>query len=244
MSSINLKAYNLAKKYPFFKIFFLFYNVYIRNLKFYFKSSQFDEDLKISNLFEKNYKGNFIDLGCFHPTRQNNTFKLYKRGWRGINIDLNALTIDLFNFARPGDINICAAISNSRSKKSLYYVGDFATQNTLQKEHTYFLKKHFKISSKDIQTKKIKTQKLEDILNTQNMFTIDFMNIDIEGHELEVLKSLNLKKYNIKVICVEILNYNKFTKSRKSKLLNFFKKNKYKLVSKSSINYIFKRIEH
>ena len=70
------------------------------------------------------------------------------------------------------------------------------------------------------------------------------MNIDIEGHELEVLKSLNLKKYNIKVICVEILNYNKFTKSRKSKLLNFFKKNKYKLVSKSSINYIFKRMEH
>ena len=118
MSSINLKAYNLAKKYPFFKIFFLFYNVYIRNLKFYFKSSQFDEDLKILNLFEKNYKGNFIDLGCFHPTRQNNTFKLYKRGWRGINIDLNALTIDLFNFARPGDINICAAISNSRSNKN------------------------------------------------------------------------------------------------------------------------------
>ncbi len=243
MSSINLKAYNLSKRFPFLKIFFLFYNIYIRNLKFYFKSSQFGEDKIILNLFEKNYKGNFLDLGCFHPTRQNNTFKLYKLGWRGVNIDLNSLAIDLFNFARPKDTNICAAISNTKAKKSLYYLGDFATQNTLQKEHTFFLKKHFKISPNDIKTKKIKTQKLEDILNSLNLFIIDFMNIDIEGHELEVLKSLNFNKFKINVICVEILNYNKFTKLRKSKLMAFFKKNKYKLIKKSSINYIFQRLD-
>ena len=67
------------------------------------------------------------------------------------------------------------------------------------------------------------------------------MNIDIEGHELQVLSSLNLKKFNIKLICIEILNHDKFSKIRKKKVLNFFKKNGYLLRDKSVINYIFKK---
>ena len=68
-----------------------------------------------------------------------------------------------------------------------------------------------------------------------------FFNIDIEGHELEVLKSLDFKKYKIKVICVEILDYDSFAINRKRQIISFLKKNKYDLVGKSTINYIFKR---
>ena len=67
------------------------------------------------------------------------------------------------------------------------------------------------------------------------------MNIDIEGHELEVLKSLDFKKFNIQVICIEILNYNNSTLERKKKLISFLKKNKYSLAGRSTVNYIFKR---
>jgi len=112
MNTKNSNFLNFVKKYPFFKKIYFFYNIYIRNLKFYFNGSQFNEDKKIIQLFKKNYKGRYVDLGCFHPTRFNNTFKMYKKGWRGMNIDLNPLTIELFDFARPEDINICSAISN------------------------------------------------------------------------------------------------------------------------------------
>ena len=78
MSSKKSKVYDLSKKYPFLKNFYYFYNIYIRNLKFYFNGSQFQEDKKILKLFEKNYRGRYVDLGCFHPTRVNNTFKMYK----------------------------------------------------------------------------------------------------------------------------------------------------------------------
>ena len=121
MSTANSTALNLAKKYPIFKKLYLFYNIYIRNLKFYIKSSQFEEEKKVLEYFDKNYRGNFVDLGCFHPTRYNNTFRMYKLGWRGINIDLNKLSIDFFDFARPGDINICAAVSNKKTVKTLYF---------------------------------------------------------------------------------------------------------------------------
>ena len=241
MSSANSYFLKFVKKYPFFKKIYLYYNIYIRNFKFYFNNSQFGEEEKILKYFNKDYKGNFVDLGCFHPTRQNNTFKMYKNGWRGINIDLNELTIDLFNIARPRDVNICKAISNKNTKTNLYFLGDLASQNSIEKKHTNFLQNHFGISKKDIKIKKVKTQKLENILKKYKYYNIDFMNIDIEGHELQVLRSLNFKKFNIKLICIEILDHDKFSKIRKKKVLNFFKKNGYSLKDRSVINYIKKK---
>lgn len=242
MSTKKSTFLSVSKKYSFLKKIFFFYNIYIRNYKFLFNSSQFGEDKKIIKLFKKNFKGNYVDLGCFHPTRLNNTFQLYKRGWKGINIDLNPITIELFNYARPSDRNICTAISNKKSKKKLYFLGDLDSKNTLDINHKNWLSDHFKIKKKDFNVKSIKTTTLGEILKKNNFYDIDFLNIDIEGHEFEVLKSLNFKEFNISVICVEIINFNKESKNRGSKILNILKKNKYKLVDKSEINYIFKKI--
>jgi|TARA_B110000881_G_C18542039_1_gene499098 FkbM family methyltransferase len=241
MSTKESSLLNLAKKYPFLKNLYFFYNIYIRNYKFFFNSSQFGEDKKISKLFNKNFKGTYVDLGCFHPVRVNNTFQFYKKGWNGLNIDLNPLTIDLFNFARPTDTNICAAISNKRVKKKLYFLGDLDPKNTLDLNHKNWLGKHFNINKKDFKIKNVKTITLSEILNKNKFYNIDFLNIDIEGHELEVLRSVNFKKFNIKVICVELINFNKLSGNKKNQLIALLKKNKYKLVDKSKINYIFKR---
>jgi hypothetical protein len=122
MSSSNSKLLTLSKKFYFLKKIYLFYNIYIRNYKFYFSGrSQLGEEKKLLTYFKKKNQGTYVDLGCFHPTRHNNTFEFYKKGWRGINIDLNPLTIDLFDFARPNDINVCAAISNNNKKKKIIF---------------------------------------------------------------------------------------------------------------------------
>ena len=119
MFSSNSLALNLSKKFTFLKTIYLYYNLYIRNFKFFFNSSQFGEDKKIIKLFNKS--GIYLDIGCFHPIRHNNTYLMYKLGWSGINIDLNPLSIKLFNFARPRDINICAAVSDKKKVKNLYF---------------------------------------------------------------------------------------------------------------------------
>ena len=113
---------NFTRKYPIFKKLYLFYNIYFRNFKYLNNGSQFQEDKFILNKFPKSHKGVYLDIGSFHPTRHNNTYLLYKSGWQGINIDLNSLSIDLFNFFRPRDININAAISDQDSEKKLYFI--------------------------------------------------------------------------------------------------------------------------
>ena len=235
------KFLNFVKKYPLFKNFYYFYNIYIRNYKFLNNGSQFGEEKFILSFFDKGYKGKFLDIGCFHPTRHNNTYKMYKSGWRGINIDLNPLTIDLFNFARAKDININAAISDKEEIKTLYFVDELNTQNTLEANHLSFLKNHHNIKEEEISQQEIKTKRLDRILDDYNFNDIDFMNIDVEGHELHVLNSIDFVKYRVNFICIEMIDHNDQAKLINEKLNEILLKNDYILEKKIDFNFIFKK---
>ncbi len=233
----------LSKKYKFLKKVYFFYNIYIRNYKFLKNGSQFGEDKYILSHFDKDYKGKFLDVGCFHPTRHNNTYLMYNSGWSGINIDLNPLSIDFFNFARPRDININSAISNKEEEQDLYFIDELNTQNTLEKNQTSFLKNIHNIKEEEITKKKIKTIKLEKVLDENQFYEIDFMNLDIEGHELKVLRTINFKKVKIKYLCVEMINHNSFSIENNNEIENLLKMNNFSLIKKFGFNYIYKKIK-
>jgi len=218
--------------------------VYIRNYKFLNNGSQFGEEKLILSFFDKKYKGKFVDIGCFHPTRHNNTYEMHKRGWHGINIDLNPLTIDLFNFSRKNDININAAISDNEETKVLYFIDELNTQNTLESNHLSFLKNHHNLKEEEIFHQEIKTKKLSKILDTYNFKDIDFMNIDVEGHELNILNSIDFSKYKIKFICIEMIDHNEHAKKINKKLNAILEKNNYVLEKKLDFNFIYKKIKH
>jgi len=235
------KFLKFVKKYPLFKSFYFFYNIYIRNYKFLNNGSQFGEEKFILNYFDKKYKGKFVDIGCFHPTRHNNTYTMYKQGWCGINIDLNPLTIELFNFFRTKDININAAISDNEENKTLYFINELNTQNTLEANHLSFLKKHHNIKEEEISKQEIMTKRLDKILDNYNFNEIDFMNIDVEGHELNVLKTIDFLKYNIKFICIEMIDHNDQSNLINEKLSIILNENNYILERQLGFNYIFKK---
>ena len=70
---------------------YLYYNLYIRH-KSYLKRTQYSqwgEDQFINQFFKDKIDGIYLDIGCFHPVMYSNTCLLHKKGWRGINIDIN-----------------------------------------------------------------------------------------------------------------------------------------------------------
>ena len=73
-------------------------------------------DLIIDRMFSKMKKGIYIDLGCNHPIKHNNTYLLHKRGWEGINIDADKKSIKEFNNLRKNDYNISALVSSKKIK--------------------------------------------------------------------------------------------------------------------------------
>jgi len=233
----------LSYKFKILKKFYLFYNLYIRNRKYLNNGSQFGEDKFIYNLFEKNYVGKYLDVGCFHPTKHNNTSLFYKNGWQGINIDLNSLAIDLFNFMRPNDININTAVSSEESEKTLFFLSENNTQNTLSENQLLFLKKHHNLRDDEIIKKIIQTRRLDNILEENNFDNIDFMNLDVEGHELEVLKTINFKKTKVRYICIEMINHNDLSIKNSDQILDLLETNKFEQLKKFDFNYIFKNKE-
>ena len=73
MANTKSKFLELSNKYKVFRKFYYFYNIYIRNRKFLNDGTQFGEDKYVFNFFQKNYKGNYLDIGFYHPTKHNNT---------------------------------------------------------------------------------------------------------------------------------------------------------------------------
>jgi FkbM family methyltransferase len=216
----------------FFKFFYFLY-MYIKSKKilkskiFY---SNWGIDMLADEFFKKKVNGFYIDVGCHQPLLNNNTYRLYKRGWRGINIDLDYNTIDMFNFFRKKDLNIHAAVSNKIEEKNLYFFHNRSPVNTLSKDSG--------IKAKEI--RKIKTTTLNNIIDASKYRgkEIDFISIDVEGFELNVLEGLDFEKYKPKLVVLELIDpsIKEFHQQKLSNVLNsqinkFMEKQNYKLVN-------------
>ena len=91
-------------------------------------------DLIINRMFSKINNGVYIDIGCNHPIKFNNTYLLYKRGWKGINLDLDEKSISEFNILRPKDHNLKALISTEENiEKEIFFYHDRSAINTVSK---------------------------------------------------------------------------------------------------------------
>lgn len=159
-------------------------------------------DAIVENIFKDKKKGIYVDIGCCHPIKDNNTYLLNKKGWSGINIDLDPDNINLFNIFRSKDHNVAAAISDEEKDVDLFFYHSKSALNTISKQNADF--QRAKIST----IKKIRTRTLNEVLDNSkyNNLKIDFLSIDVEGSELAVLKNFNFTKYCPKVIVVEYLD--------------------------------------
>ena len=211
----------------------IIHNIYIKN-KFFIKKKSYSmekEDLEIIKKLNKIKNGFYVDVGGYHPVHRNNTYLLYKKNWRGINIDLSKFSIDLFNFARPEDINLNVAVSKTNKKIKYYTQKKISQLTTIYKD----------IANKRMQGPIIEKEILSDTLTALLEKTlyknrrIDFLNIDAEGADFEVLESLNFDIYRPKLICVEIDD----EQIENSKIFNFLKKQKYTNQWSATLSHLF-----
>ena len=201
-------------------------------------------DLIIDYFFKNKKKGVYLDIGCQHPVANNNTYLLFKRGWNGINIDLDKKNIHLFDLSRPHDLNINATISAKKTKKKLFFYHPGSPINTIEESNAKFQKAKYK------EIKVVTTTTINDILTTTHYKKIDYVSIDVEGHEHDVLKGFNLKKYLPDIISVEFLDFsmkrlefknNKINKVINSNIYKHIIKNGYSFINWSHADLIFVR---
>ena len=220
--------------------FFLKFNIIHK--KFFLKKKYYSfsgVDVIIENIFRHKNNGIYIDVGCQHPIKNNNTYLLFKKGWNGLNIDLDKDNIDLFNVARPNDQNINVAISNKIGETDLYFYHKKSPINTIDKKTSDYQKATIS------EIKKIKTNTLTNIIKNSKYKNskIDLLSIDVEGHERDVLEGFDFSICRPDVIVVEYLDLSaKKIEVKNLNIDNLFKTDLYKfLISKNYIlaNYIY-----
>lgn len=208
------------KLYLYYQLF-IKYKIFQRNRQSF---SQFGEDKFIIEYFKNKTKGRYVDLGAFHPFRMNNTYLLYKKGWSGTNIDFNHISIDMFKLVRKRDQNICSVISDVNNEETkTYFLNDWSTANSAIFDEKAKIEKEIIMKSK----------------NFENLIkhNFDFLNIDLEGDDYKVLRSIDFKKFNPKLICIEILQKDR----NKEKIFNYMKENKFTFIKQCDVSFFFER---
>jgi FkbM family methyltransferase len=177
---------------------------YLRD--FHLKSySQEGEDMVLRKLFEQKSKGFYVDVGAHHPKRFSNTYFFYKKGWSGINIDATPGSMKPFRMCRPRDTCIEAAVS-CKPGMLRFYMFDEPTLNTCDEE---LVESATKRGYALLNVETLPTRTLEDVLSEflPAGQVIDFMTVDVEGADLDVLKSSNWELYRPRYLLVERLEF-------------------------------------
>lgn len=195
--------------------------------------SQTGEDAILQFLIEKE-KGFFVDVGCNHPILYSNTFNLYKKGWTGINIDGNPGLIRLFN-CRPNDIAVCEIISDEAKEMEFH---EFEESVVSTVDPTLLAEWKEKWTFK--QSRKVKSKTLTQVLEEHAIKDeIQLLCIDVEGHEFEVLRSLNFEKYRPVFILIEMHHFN-IKMAASHKVVEYLDERGYDLVGFVTFNGYFK----
>lgn len=200
--------------------------------------SQHGEDNILFCLLNYKNSGFFVDVGAHHPQRFSNTYKFYKMGYRGINIDPMPNIKKLFDTERPEDINIEVGISDKKDFLD-YYMFEETALNSFDLNTVEYFKKIYP-DCKMLGTKKIELLRLDEILdeNLPQNTKIDFLNIDCEGFDDKVLSSNNWNKYKPKIIIFETgqLNVRQILEEKSTKMLEDLG---YEFVAKTVLSSFF-----
>ncbi|NVD43507.1 FkbM family methyltransferase [Qipengyuania atrilutea] len=166
--------------------------------------AQKGEDLLVSGYFSE--PGFYLDIGCYHPKHISNTYLLHKRGWRGCAVDIDQHKVDLFNKARGSRCNaiLKAIVGHGIGRESMEVFkfgghGGWSDIDTLDRvtAEMYRTVKGFG----EYTVARVPILGINELL--AELPEVNFLNIDVEGLDGELVDALDLDRFPIDVILFE-----------------------------------------
>ena len=172
--------------------------------------SQDSQDMYLEKTIFKGYKnGFFVDVGAHDGVSINNTLHFEKyNNWKGINVEPIKKVYDKLVNNRPNSINLNLAVCNNDGETEFlcntgYTEMISGIKDNFDSRHWQRLQNENKIMGSTTEIIKVNTKKLETICHENNISHINYLSIDVEGAEFEVIKSINFDKVFIDVIGFE-----------------------------------------
>lgn len=165
--------------------------------------SQDGEDFYMSKIIDFKKPGFYIDIGAADPIHANNTYWFYLRGWRGLCIDASPGWESLYKKHRPKDTFINSFIGKKRMHRKLYLFDEpFLNTGSAKRKDFLLQKTKYKLQNEVY----VPQQPLREIVkNHCGNKKIDFISLDVEESELEVLESNDWTLFRPRFIIMEVL---------------------------------------
>ncbi len=167
---------------------------------------QFSTDALIELYFQNKRHGVCVEVGVANGTRGSNTLYFEKRGWRTLCIEPNPLYSDGISKSRKEYVQCaCGSEYKKSSKFTVFDIGEHNIMSSLSglQPDKRLLKTHGHVINKSYEID-VEVKTLNSILEENNFPSkIDFISIDTEGTELDVLKGLDFTKWDISLLVVE-----------------------------------------
>lgn len=160
--------------------------------------AQNQEDMVLHALLHKTKKGFYVDVGANHETLHSVTKFFYERGWHGINIDPNVSLMREFK-PRTRDTNLTIGVSNQKGELNFREYPHHDGLSTLSSD----IKDQHAAENLPYKDYTVKVTTLKDIFKQHHVKDIDFLKVDVEGFEPEVLEGNDWDKYRPAVVTFE-----------------------------------------
>src|SRR5262249_2313583 len=161
------------------------------------------EDLYLMRCFGPRGDGFYIDIGSGHPVYDNTSFAFYLQGWRGITVEPHPLLARPTRSVRPRDPHIEARLGAAAGQAPLYRVEDFHGFSTMIESHARAAQSQFGKASQAITVPVVTLAEL--CRQQQAPPAFDFLKVDVEGAEQDVLLHGDWQSYRPRVLVVEAL---------------------------------------
>jgi FkbM family methyltransferase len=161
--------------------------------------AQTAEDALMSQFLPES-TGTYVDIGAGHPIAGSNTYMYYKRGWSGICIDPISANIKLFKILRRRDESKQFLIGEGTEKIDFWEFEPYEL-STANEKVALSVAKLTGVTLKAFS--KISVVTLSQVVPTIGPHDPSMLSIDVEGFDLEVLKSNDWERFKPRVVCVE-----------------------------------------
>lgn len=181
----------------------------------------------------------YLDIGANHPIRLNNTYYFYKKGYSGVLVEPEPSMYSKLKQFRPRDISLNVGVAFDKQKEASLFVNKFNVFSSFSED---FVKDFKKDTTEDLIEKVIRVQliNINDIFFKYFVKAPTFVSIDVEGVDLDVLKTINFDKYRPTVFCIETITQGPRSKQKKIKsIFSFMKSKGYIVLADTFLNTIF-----
>jgi FkbM family methyltransferase len=159
------------------------------------------EDYHLAQVFSGKTDGFYVDIGAGHPVADNVSFWFYLQGWRGLVVEPQRRLAELYAHVRPRDVAVCSLVGAVTGEADFHQVDRLHGFSTMVEGHARGAAEF----GAGYRTERRFVTTLAALCESHGLATVDFLKVDVEGAEAEVLSGGDWKRWRPRIVIVEAI---------------------------------------